>query len=111
MADAKRSWFRIHLSTAIVVMLLAAVLLGMNVVGRMSTMPAEQHDYVTVVKRGWPQTFYYSLYHRTGLYSGENWFYSSLVKDVALALGILIAEACTWEWLVRLREARRKNPA
>jgi len=111
MTTPPRPWYRIHLSTAIVVLLLAAALIGINVNGRMSTTPVttDPSDYATVVKRGWPQVYYHAVYHRKGLYTGTQWFYGPLAKDAALVLGILAAEACAWECLVRLREKRKTN--
>ena len=109
MTTSARPWYRLHLSTVLVVALLAAVLIGINVNGRMSTTPVEKDptDYCTLVKRGWPLTFNQSIYHRKGLYTGSSWFYGSLAKDAALVLVILGAEACVWESLIRLRENRK----
>jgi hypothetical protein len=110
MTTPTRPWYRIHLSTVVVVLLLAAVLITVNVMGRQEVTPVtgDPSDYCTVVKRGWPLTYHYTVYHRKGLYSGDTWFYSSLIKDAALIVGILLAETCAWESLMRLRDKRMK---
>jgi len=102
MTTAKRT-FRLHVSTYVVVLALAGVLLFLNFQGRLSTEKVAA-DYCTVVKQGWPQTFLYSVYHRQGHYSGVTWFYGSLAKNMALAGFILLIEAAAWEWLIRLRD-------
>lgn len=111
MTTLTRPWYRIHLSTAIVVLLLAAVLIGVNINGRMSTTPVtgDPSDYATLVKHGWPLPFHHAVYHRKGLYSGTQWFYGNLAKDAGLILAVLAAEACAWECLMRLREKKLKR--
>jgi len=96
---------RVHLSTVLVVLMLASVLVLLNVTGRLDTAPVDD-DYCTVVKRGWPLSYHYTVYHRTGRYTGVRWYYGSLAKDIALAVVVLGAEGAAWEWLMRMRDRR-----
>ena len=109
MSTPTRSRFRFHLSTALVVSLVAAVLLYLNLHARMKTLPVDENpnDYCTVVQRGFPQTFHYAIYHRQDKYSGVNWYYGSLALDAGFMLAVLSAEAFVWEWLMRMKDARR----
>lgn len=86
--NIKRRWFQIHLSTAIVLMLVAGGLLG-----------------TTVMSRGWPLRFNLEL-------RGDSTFFQTvnLLPNLAFLLfdaGIPIALGITFYVWLRRREARK----
>lgn len=64
----RRRWFQLHLSTAILVMILAGVLIGANVMPR-SFVPSAPKFYaygdldgIVLERRGWPYAFHYDFH-------------------------------------------------
>jgi len=121
----KRRWFQIHLSTAVVLMLVAGVLLWANVRERQGhryvTLDSEEaavqsalgiHDPYSVV-RGWPFTHQEWLSSKTDIFKsallawaeaqvyGNLWYPGSLAMNVLVALVILLSTASVCEWRIR----------
>ncbi len=81
-------WFRIHLSTALVLMIAASVLLGLNL---LTGFPGFLY--------GWPIPFfrYDDDYHQHPLIAPENWAFKNLLADVVTATTLLIVIAIILE--------------
>ena len=108
----KRPWFQIHLSTAIVLMFVAGIIIWRNV---------ENHRMVSWKEWGWPEPVYYSPgpEHTSagGIYEGPfpqeeyilwntiNW--TGLVINVLTALFLILGTAIASEFCVRRRLFRR----
>jgi len=124
MSDAKRSWFQIHLSTAVLLKMVAAFLLWLNIKSTDVRFDLEPSVYkapgfpVTgrCIKRGWASTAYFSktewehhpptldryisMRHREGIKN------KGLTLNTTVAFAILTAVVVGCEWWVRRR--RRK---
>lgn len=111
----RRSWFQIHLSTAVVLMVVSGAIIGLNATWHNAVLmdPQDGPQYA----HGWPvqcfiQNGRYSvvtkgiaeLHVNDGLTSKviTEW----LLPNVLTALGILWAVALLLEWRIRRREAR-----
>jgi hypothetical protein len=111
-----RPWFQFHLSTAIVLMFVAAGLLWLNMSDSdhvcffssdISDVPGVKawHSYHWVTK-GWPV-----LYHEryAGALSGSFWHLPGLCCDFAVALAVLLATGVLCEWRIRRKSAPPKD--
>lgn len=109
----KRPWFQFHLSTAIILMFVAAGLLWLNLnpPGGERWLPG---FYVGLlepgywsVARGWPYTCW-------NMYGNERdshvtWYYGHLTVDVVIAAGILVFVAVVCEWRIRRNQRTTNN--
>jgi hypothetical protein len=120
-----RIWFQIHLSTAIVLMLAAAVLSWLNIHPEESVKVSEQGERLEIVDHGWPFNFSRKVYFRAAASEGGFLFvphpYIDYVDDmpfpgfktemlflnVFLAVFILLLIAFACEFRIRRREARK----
>jgi hypothetical protein len=108
-------FFRVHLSTFIIVMFIAAVLVGLNVVPRIVAaeetnikifkLAMDESNEIFVpfdcVQRGWP------AYHHFSFKELKTWSHLKLdilALDVAVALALLAAVAVACEWRIRRRK-------
>lgn len=109
-APRKRAWFQLHLSTCVVLMLAAGVLMWANIQFIVDL------DYG---ERGWPWPYYREVY--TIQYIGRSrplpefdkwpepyYMIDSLVMDIGVGIAILAVIAAFCEWLIR---RRRKSVA
>jgi len=111
-AHRKRSWFQIHLSTAVVLMVVAGVLLWANVVDVSFDNVRVFRPYEHVEGIGWPLPLYTDpagdvywsgppeYYEQIML---RNWEYSNILINLFTALAILTAVAVGCEGWVRRR--------
>ena len=85
MSEKPRRWFQIHLSTAVVLMVVAGALLGLN-----------------ISNAGWPIQIEYwgSLRNHPQL--------RGIVLDICLNIEILLGVPALLEYLIRRREARNR---
>ena len=103
MKSKKRPWFQIHLSTALVLMFVAGVLIKINLV---------RYLIFGTVHQGWPWSYKWTYYVAVEIESTHYdtlwwaWLYWGLIGNVATALAILAAVAVTLEWRIRRRDAR-----
>lgn len=104
-----RKWFRLHLSTAIVLMLVAAVLLWANFSYRTDFSIDSAGNFV-VFSHGWPcyvkrvSSPFTSM--ATNLKIDEQILWSSVVVNTVDAVAILFACGCACEWRIRRRESK-----
>jgi len=98
-----RRWFQIHLSTALILMLAASLLLWANVtpdIEYSGSLPWE-------VCYGWPYIFCGEPGHVVA--NVEHFFsYKSIILNFACALSILLLVAIASEWILR-RNIRKAN--
>jgi len=113
----KRRWFQVHLSTAIALMLVSAVLVWANM--RVQDVPYENHADLFRANYGWPLTAVYREAEKWPIGSllypiGESYYVIDWEKGVPLncssALAILAATAFACEWLIRRRERKYQEP-
>ncbi len=105
----KRGWFQFHLSTAIVVVLMAGGLMGANL------LPQSVLEYqgclsdggaYDILGFGWPAYYLYTFgEEKTSTLRVEHWSYLALAIDLAILLILLAGTCFVWEWQV----ARRKR--
>jgi hypothetical protein len=100
MSDApkKRPWFQFHLSTAVVMVFVAAGLLWLNTTSRCP-------DKKTYAAYGWPLGAYdrYGLLNMDGRYEkAEGWIISGLVVNVLVGLTAILVVGIVCEWQIRL---------
>jgi hypothetical protein len=108
----RRFRFQFHLSTAIVMMLVAGALLGLNLrrwpheeegLSRIAYIEADMFD------SGWPFVAYEHCDFKgklLGVMGGDvwdEWQYAGLMGDALLALAIIVAAGVLCEWLIRRR--------
>jgi hypothetical protein len=106
-APKKRPWLQFHLSTAIIMMFVAAGLLWVN----MHAVPQRRDTGGGYMQHfGWPMTMasqerYYTL-DAVGLVNGRLNIggLDSIVVNAIVALFILVATAVVCEWFIRRRE-------
>jgi len=112
-----RRFFQLHLSTALVLMLLAAGVLAANVLPR-----AHQFGNLKYEVSGWPWVLYVEVdYDDPGYYtlvtlqrgwaterSVKDYWYARMSGNIAVALGILTIAALVLEWRLRRREQESK---
>lgn len=108
-----RRWFRLHLSTAFVLMLVAAVFGWMNtkpsivsiVMPGYSQLPAEYftYPYVQALQFGFPFKAVQGYRGEYTLIPNGAWF---AVLDALLAVTVLVGVGCALEYLTR-RESRK----
>lgn len=79
-------WFRIHLSTALILMIAASVMLGMNLAWHPDG-SSNQMNYC----RGWPLTCFALIYGR------DHWTYENLAINILTAIVLLIVIAVVLE--------------
>ena len=119
MSDARRRWFQIHLSTAIVLMFAAGGLLGLNILPfergltdwDLDKYPLDKilpKESWLFVAQGWPIPFWTAFEGNKQIRVASKWRYQCLSADVAIVLVILGAIAMCCEWRIR-RRAREKN--
>ncbi len=108
---ARRRWFQFHLSTAIVLMFVAAGLLWINVridpatIVHLPYIPPDSNVTFSPPLgvadcRGWPWYFHM----KPDVMSWYEWHYGPLLGDAAVVLAILVAVAFLCEWRIRRRE-------
>jgi len=102
---SNRRWFQVHLSTAIVLMFVAGILIWLNIYANDSEISGTEQGYVVFSSHGWPMKCLV-----VGQYP-EIWFYRWSWKYVVLnsifALAILCLTALILKLRIRRREARR----
>ena len=114
-APRKRPWFQIHLSTAVVLMVVAGVLVWANV--RKPVVLIRNSRIIELDRMGWPwnaessiggyldQTPDQAIRNARLRYFGTSEFYLNLIT----ALAILTAVAVGCEYLIRRREKAMKQ--
>ncbi|MCK6470943.1 MAG: hypothetical protein L6R28_04275 [Planctomycetes bacterium] len=124
-----RAWFQLHLSTCVVLMVVAGALvwanveirfegetIGLNPAGQPQKNPArracgvaEKHD------QGWPFNFRTSYKaqgeHPYELHIDAKWGSGAFVMDICIAIAVLVLAAFLCEYLIRRRERMRQDPA
>jgi hypothetical protein len=132
----KRRFWQIHLSTAVVLLLVAGALVGLNLRKQkliynfiisndrssVREPTAEQliHPDFTFIERGWPYQFLNERSEQNQLFGSENdaeKFFLGLRAesgaerlrnlDIAIACAILLAVCFIAEWFLRRREGRK----
>ena len=125
MSDKRRRWFQIHLSTAVVMMAVAALFIQLNthvVLVRNEKSPA--NEKVIILGQGWPasiiefntrnenwQTGDYGQFvdrfqtPAPGTWTWHLWSGGNLAIDLAVALAILLSIGWILELQIRRREA------
>lgn len=110
----KRPWFQLHLSTCIVLMFVAGMLIWLNVTprerslvwilenGRMERFMDDRSGLEGWTGRGWPATFQAILPDETTKWSGEG-----VVQDLAVVMAIIGLAGSGCEYLIRRRERKR----
>ena len=101
----RRKRFQIHLSTAMVMMLVAGALIWANITARLGLVEGKKGREWFVVSYGWPL----GAVHRVAFWYEDNEEYPpriwvpGVVVDIAVALAILFAVWFFCEWLIRRR--------
>jgi len=98
--SAKRRWYQIHLSTALIAMLCIGALLGLNIT------PGMVDDYIEPRPGyGWPLAFYLipSLRAQTSHFWPWPFYFDVFCWVTCLFLAVYIGEG-----LIRWREARKR---
>lgn len=117
----KRRWFQIHLSTAVLLVLTAGVLLGLNLESRngsmvtlgMSDPPFNEHPQPGMLlhygtssyRAGWPKPCY--EFYIVDEKSYGWWNYSGLAINAATASSIMAAAGLLSEYIIRRRAAQK----
>jgi hypothetical protein len=122
----KRKWFQIHLSTAIVLSMVAGSLLGLNLWRR--DVPPDDLISDAIVS-GWPfptvtyaewsdeeipqfsfsrQPFTYTELRFKHPLENPQWHYNGIILNALIGLGMLAITASVYEHLARRREPREK---
>jgi hypothetical protein len=101
-APPKRRFWYIHLSTAVVVMLIAGGLLYLNLA------PAENssdHEFFVSSSwvYGWPWTYREIYAEGVTSYVRKFWFFDKMLANVVLNVSILLSVSATFECLIRRR--------
>lgn len=116
----RRAWLRIHLSTALVLMVLAGGLVGLNVRERVElgkTVGIPAHNFTECYDRyGWPFDaiaswhFIWQLENGVRTNTQKSWFLleNQLAADIAVFLSILFAVWFVLEWRINRQAAKRK---
>jgi hypothetical protein len=119
----KRPWFQFHLSTAIVMMLVAAGLLWLNLGPTIRSIEVVLGEpMVEAHARGWPFCFWSTVFVPSGRYKiafePEPYTdyvpgmpmprvrFGMLAADAVIAIAILLAVAALLEWRIRRKERR-----
>jgi len=104
----KRPWFQFHLSTAIVLMFVAAGLLWLNLRDPVLTSKNCYGDGWYIWDRGWPLP--HSRVGTTEFPMTEEYldalFFPGMLADSIVGLSVLVAVAVACEWPIRRREAK-----
>lgn len=119
MSDApakKRPWFQLHLSTCVVLMVVAGVLVWQNVIISRISCGRGPDFSGTSTGNGFPLICYESGHELSRLSNTEQWIDKSfhrwrvgpLVLNTLVGLAILVASACACEYLIRRRERNRR---
>jgi hypothetical protein len=101
----KRSWFRFHLSTAIIVMFTAGLLLWANFTADIAWPMSDWG--VDVYLYGWPKKVEYLVTQKTAGLRGEE-ARANAMYDACVALGILAAAGVASEFVTRMKRAPAK---
>jgi hypothetical protein len=112
--NAKRRWYQIHLSTLVLITLMAGGFLQLNMTVFLSFLRDRDLGWTC----GWPWGCW-GVYHRGDTTSGglvvrkggrvvEFHFWPALC-DVLVALLIIIAVALLFEWRIRRKEGRERT--
>lgn len=111
--------FQFHLSTAVVMMLAAGVLLGLNMQRwphNVEGLAGIAYDGAELFDNGWPFVarahcdFKGKLFGVMGGDVWDQWHYAGLASDILVALSIIIAVGVLCEWLVRRRARSTPDP-
>lgn len=109
----KRRFWQLHLSTAVLLMLVAGGLLALNTKQSHCRLNAEWNAFVN----GWPFVYRFELTDLAPENELESipylWDYEAiktlnLILDVVIASVILVSVGSLCEWLIRRREANRQ---
>ncbi len=116
MRTISRRWFQIHLSTTVVLMVGASILLGLNLVSHEMSTDGEAHDFMQKIHReqgvsgswlagfysqGWPLTFR-SVYNINNA-GWPDWKMGNLLLDILGVFFILATLAFVSEIVIRRR--------
>ena len=130
MSENNRRWFRIHLSTAVMLMFVAGAILGVNCLVVIGTFNDEDQATVNYVvqsaqavggdnrshtfatwTQGWPFWFRGRMVDENGEVMkhpwGNSWRIERLAADALIAFAICGMIAVILEWLIRRREASK----
>jgi hypothetical protein len=113
-APQERPWFQFHLSTAVVLMFVAAGLLWLNVAGE--SHPGGSSGEWTEL--GWPRGISRYDHYQDGTLDNSVWMPSAgngwggsilpaITANCAAALTILVLIAVCAEWLIRRKQHRK----
>ena len=106
-----RRWFQFHLSTAVVVMIVAGVLIWMNLrdIGSYSEERQTNSAFALLWHNyserycGWP----YCWHSRNSLMDPFHIIWTPFIIDSLIIIGIVIVIASALEYLIRRREAHK----
>jgi hypothetical protein len=96
--DKKRAWFQIHLSTAVVLMISAAMVLWLNL---RNSSPVSREQY------GWPFNFWYV----SDIGGGHLAYPGNLLTDVLIWIGLLAGLTVALEFLMSGRYGPSRRDA
>src|SRR5438046_1319595 len=107
----KRNWLQFHLSTALVMMILAALLLSLNMTAVQFRMDPE--GTLCSEYHGWPMWFHYHLFYTNGdlyeMFEIPEWLGATPIIVDALVFGLTVFCAMiVCEWRIR-RNAKIQN--
>ena len=99
--QAKRSWLRLHLATAIIAMPFAAILAGLSLFPKGFSNFRWEHAY------GWPLVFYRAVLMRNGTWQVDPINWESASYDGWIAMVSIVGIVLIAEFLIRRREGRK----
>ena len=110
----RRAWFQLHLSTCVVMMVVAGGAIWINIVpyplGYMQSANLPPLDYPVpgmAVQRGWPSTYYQQASDPTR--SGQ-WDWVNLALDAFTGIAVIITATIPYEYLLRRRARKPQDP-
>lgn len=107
----QRSWFQIHLSTALVMMVVAGVLIKENIVETVSIENDNGREIARTYERGWPLSFtWHGEIQNFGVWevNPQRLFINGLIFDLFASLAILVTVFVALERFIRRREGRAR---
>ena len=101
----KRKFWRFHLSTAVVLMLVAGAFIGSNF--QFTIYRSPQFINLANYERGWPMTIESGVGYGFTNNPSMQWHVWSLCVNASVMVAALLSVAVTCEWWIRRRENRK----